>query len=118
PGKSGASLAALDDLSSHADERLVATKARNQQLGIADYCGEQVIEIVGHAAGQAADCLELLSLEESLLEFNTIGYVLSRGDDIGAVSSGVTARGNYLFLVVAPAAFLFVDKCCAEGFTG
>ena len=47
----------------------------DQQLGIAKDCGQQVVEIVRDAAGEASDALDLFGLHQPLFELTAVGDV-------------------------------------------
>jgi hypothetical protein len=57
-----------------------------QQLAVADDHGEQVVEVVGHATGEAAECLHALLLLQLALEQLTLGDV---GQDAHEVLGGL-----------------------------
>src|SRR3546814_13946926 len=60
-------------------ERLVARPvAQQQQVGKADHRRQQVVEVVGDAAGELADRLHLLRLDELALEVLQIGRASCR----------------------------------------
>ena len=70
-----------------------------QQLAVAVDDGQQVVEVVGHAAGQPADRLHLLRLPELLLQPPPLGDVLDdrcRADDLAAVADGGCRLANGL----------------------
>ena len=53
-----------------------------EDLAVAVDDGEQVVEIVGHAAGQPADRIESLGVDESFLQPPLLGQVTKGGDDM------------------------------------
>ena len=55
-----------------------------EQVGIADDCGEHVVEVVGDAAGELTDRLHFLALRQILLQRALLGRV--EGEDGGARS--------------------------------
>ena len=54
-----------------------------QELQIADDDGEQIVEIVGDAAGELAHGLHLLRLAELLLHLPALGDVFLDRDEVG-----------------------------------
>ena len=63
--------------------RAVSTRARSREreIGVAEDGAEQVVEVVGDAAGEPADRLHLLRLAQLQLELATLGHVGHRADD-------------------------------------
>jgi hypothetical protein len=64
---------------------MVFIEVEQQQLGVADDAGEDVVEIVGHPAGHQADGLHLLVTEQLFLESMAFGDVdgdHARSDDL------------------------------------
>jgi len=47
---------------------VVRVQVQHRQLGVAENRGQQVVEVVRHTAGEAADALQLLGLEELFLQ--------------------------------------------------
>ena len=58
----------LDPVHELAQVRPVGRQLVGEQRGVAEYAGQQVVEVVRDAAGEAADALHLLGLEQLLLE--------------------------------------------------
>ena len=56
--------------------RLPAGNSFGQDLRVAEDDGQQIVEVVSHAAGQTADSLHLLRLAQSLLERHPLGDVM------------------------------------------
>ncbi len=69
-----------DDLAEVAPELAVAVRALQEQRRVAGDPGEQVVEVVGDAAGQPAEALELLRAQELRLEPLALGDVAEEGD--------------------------------------
>ena len=69
-------------------ERLVARLvAQQQQIAEADHRGQQVVEVVGDAAGQLADRLHLLALGELGLQALLLGQIDEVEDHSGTGTS-------------------------------
>jgi hypothetical protein len=62
-----------------------------QQVAEADHRGQQVVEVVGDAAGELADRLHLLRLGELHLELLALGDVDEVGDPAGALARRLLA---------------------------
>ena len=54
---------------------IVRAAVVQQQLGVAENRGQQVVEVVGDAAGEPADALDLLRLHQPLFEQPAVGDV-------------------------------------------
>src|SRR3546814_1398096 len=57
--------------------------AQQQQVGKADHRRQQVVEVVGDAAGELADRLHLLRLDELALEVLLLGRIDEMDDEAG-----------------------------------
>ena len=57
-----------------------------QKIGVADNDGEQIIEIVGDAAGKLADGLHLLRLYQLFLGALALGQIVDDADEDGSPS--------------------------------
>ncbi len=58
-----------------------------RQAGVAQDAGEQIIEIVGHAAGQHAQALQLLGLAKLLFDAAALGDVCVDFQDSGGLAA-------------------------------
>ncbi len=74
------------------DVLLVGRVIGDHQLGFGDDDGEQVVEIVSHAAGEPAHSLHLLRLCQAFLGFAQLRDVCSNPHDAPDDSSGVANR--------------------------
>ena len=72
--------------------RVLVAQSCQQGLGVAEDDGEQVVEVVRHAARQPADRLELLGLAQLLLEEAALGDVLQRADQAHHRPAGIALR--------------------------
>ena len=63
-----------------------------QELAVAGDDRQEVVEVVGDAAGQPADRLQLLGLPELLLEAPLLGHVLDETLDVLHLAVGATNR--------------------------
>ena len=72
------------DLIGVAAVRRVALEHGEQDLRVAAHRGEDVVEVVRHAAGEAADRLHALRVLQLRLEPLVLGDVVREGDDAGA----------------------------------
>ena len=54
-----------------------------QHVQIADDHGQEIVEVVGDAAGQLADAFHLLRLGQLAFRHPAIGHILADGDDAG-----------------------------------
>ncbi len=124
-GQRGGAVGGVDDRFEIAARRCSLRSARRQQFGRAADHGHQIVEIVGDAAGQLADRLQLLRLEERgarllqlLLRPALLGDVAGDlgeadmtslvvadriDDDMGAEAGAVLAHAPGLFLIFAVA---------------
>ena len=57
---------------------VLIARAEARQFDIAEHRGQQIVEVVRHAAGQLPDHLQLLSLAKALLDLPTLGYIPDR----------------------------------------
>lgn len=64
PRQAGAALRSLNDQGGRLGHRRLRFEVSVQQVGVADDDGQDVVEVVRYAAGQLADSLELLRLEQ------------------------------------------------------
>ena len=72
--------------------------------------GEEIVEIMGDAAGQLADRLHFLHVMQLFLEFFPLGDVLFYRDKMGDFSRGFLDRGDGHFLVVKGPVLAPVDQ--------
>ena len=101
---------ALHGVIGHAAQpRGVAREPALEKLDVADDDGEQVVEVVGDAAGELTDGLHLLRLPERLLGLQALGHLcVTRSSRVSfrRFSSAVPARPSggqeQLALVLAP----------------
>ena len=70
-------------------ERVRRPEPGVDEIGVAEDDRQHVVDVVGDAAGEAADALELLHLRELLLEPAPLGHVLLR-----CASGGAAARSS------------------------
>ena len=68
------------DLAEVAAKLDVAVRALEQQRGVAGDPGQQVVEVVGDAAGEPAEALELLRVQQLRLQPLPLGDVAEEGD--------------------------------------
>ena len=69
----GAALSALGGAVDQAFGRGIVRQALAQQLEIAEHRGQQVVEVVRHAAGELADRFQLLQLAQLVLGAGALG---------------------------------------------
>ena len=76
--------------------RAIVGIGQQRQLGVADDRRQEVVELVGHSAGQRADRLPLLRLQELALKLQPVelglapgGDVVRRADDADHLAGGV-----------------------------
>ena len=74
-GEGGGALAGALDLLECRPVRMVGRDLAENDVGVALDDGQQVVEVVGDAAGEAADRLHLLRLQELLFELLALGDV-------------------------------------------
>ena len=79
PHQAGGPVGVLLDLHDVLEGRIGRAVVGEQQVGIADDRGQDVVEVVGDAAGELADRLHLLALDETLLQRPLFGGV--EGED-------------------------------------
>ena len=105
-GQRGATLHALQCTVDEAECPLIARQMLSQEFEIGKHCHEQIVEVMGHTAGQLADHLHLLRLKQlSLRAFP----LLDLGKHSGMRSfEFVRSRSDALFqrLVELPQCFL------------
>ena len=77
--RSGA-VGSLLDLLAACMERIARPQLLQHQGGVPFDYGQQIIEIVRHAAGQSADRLHLLRLPQMVFELLTLRFVCLQGD--------------------------------------
>ena len=63
------------------DRGLVAGRVHHEEFGVAHDHGQEIVEIVGDAAGQLADHLEVLKVLQALFDDPPFGQVLHRHED-------------------------------------
>jgi len=81
---------------------VVPADALDREAGVAHDADQQVVKVVGNAAGQQAEAFQLVLLQEEALEFLALGDVA--GDDAEeAVAGGVHADGRDFELAAAAA---------------
>jgi len=74
---------------------IVRGKPQHGQFGGVDDRGENIVEIVGDAAGQGADSFHLLGLEELAFQAYLLGHVLGRGEHADH-ETALVVQGNLL----------------------
>ena len=79
PHQPGRPVGVLLDLHDVLEGRIGGAVIAEQQVGIADDRGQHIVEVVGDAAGELADRLHLLALDEALLQRALLGGV--EGED-------------------------------------
>src|SRR5688500_11888937 len=79
-GEGGGPVADPADLLRLVPPRVVRVEPGDEELGVAAERREEVVEVVGDAARQASDCVQLLCVEELLLESLPLRDVLDEGD--------------------------------------
>ena len=90
----------------HGDELLLFGVERHalfDESESAEHRGEQIVEIVGDAAGELADRVHLLRLGELAFELALIGHVEQRARDLDRLTRAV-AQHHRLFEQMTPAA--------------
>ncbi len=85
----GALFASLADFFNVAAKRVGGIELGEQQIAVEQEAGEEIIEIVGDASGEAADDLHFLGLAELLLEPGAFGGVFDQDDEEGGIVLGV-----------------------------
>ena len=79
-GELSRALGRTADLAEVVGERRIAVRALQQQRGVAADRGQQVVEVVRDAAGEAADALELLRVQQLVLQPFPVGDVARESD--------------------------------------
>ena len=80
------------DLQEVESPRVLRLDLPHQQLGVADDGGEEVVEVVRHAAGEPAHRLHLLRLTQLLLEGLPLGHVADVDQEVQRSAGGVLHR--------------------------
>jgi hypothetical protein len=75
--------------------RIISLHFHFCQTAIADDCGQNIIEIVGHASGKQANGLHLLSVAELVLELPALRNVV-RHYQLGAAAREIQRMGRSL----------------------
>ena len=75
-------------------KRASVVRVQGAQLGEAVDDGQEVVEVVGDAAGEGAQALHLLRLAQLLLETLALGDVLPQAKEIGDFAGGVPDAGH------------------------
>ena len=106
PGQRGGPLGRLPDLLRPCPRGDPGASPLEEDVAVAEDDREEVVEVVGHAAGQAADRLHLLGLAELLLQAAPVGDVGEHPEGAGEPSVGIEdgCAGNEAptFLSVLP----------------
>ena len=79
----------LADLVQVALERRAGRRLVERERRVAADRGQHVVEVVGDAAGEPADRLELLALAQLLLELALLGHVLRHADHVARLAVAV-----------------------------
>ena len=83
PGEAARGLAGAADLVERLPDRVIGRAGPpSSHPGPAEDHGQQVVEVVGDAAGQPADRLHLLGLAQLLLQLQALGDVFLDGDEV------------------------------------
>ena len=99
-GEADGAVGSLVDLLGGAEQRVARPQARRQQLGEALDDRQQVVEVVGDAAGQPADGFHLLGVAQLVLE---VALRRDVGDDAGDLHRAAAGADAYLGAVAHPA---------------
>src|SRR5262249_43613088 len=103
PRELGGAVTGLLDRLRRGDGPLVESARDLEKLGVPHDAGEDVVEVVGDAAGQGPDGLHLLGLVELLLQLDLLRDVTGRGDVVHDPAGDVAHRRDRgLFLVDRP----------------
>ena len=81
---------------------MVPADALDGETGVAHDADQQVVKVVGDAAGQQAEAFQLVLLQEEALEFLAMGDVA--GDDAEEAAAGGFHAGSGDFELAAAAA--------------
>src|SRR5690606_11623852 len=82
----------LDDVGA---TRVVDIEFVGEQGGIAGNAGDQVVEIMGHTAGESTDCLQSLGICQTTLEFHSILDVAHHTEAACFVVEGYQSRRDH-----------------------
>ena len=83
PGERRRAIACRLNLQQIQTQRILVRHLVEHQVGVAENRRQQVVEVVGDAAGQLSDCFHLLRLAQLLLELAAVGDVAHVDDNAG-----------------------------------
>ena len=86
PRQRGGAIGGVQDLVDLRGHRRIVLDAMRHQLGVAANRGQQVVEVVRDAAGEAADRFHLLRLAQLILELHAIADVVHGREDRALVA--------------------------------
>src|ERR1700691_5093243 len=78
------------------------------EFGVAGDNGEQIVEVMGNASSQAADCIHFLGLQQLWFPAQPFGEIPSVRDKVGDATFGVPDRADTLINVVHLAILLAI----------
>ena len=76
---------------------------------------QQIVEVMGDAAGQLPDGLDLERLAQLRLEVVASGQIGEHADEMGQPATGIMHRGDREFVVEGDAVLAVIDHLAAEG---
>ena len=91
----GGAVGVLLDLHDVGEGRVARPEAQQQKIAKADHRGEQIVEIMRHAAGELADRLHLLRLGELRLDLLLLGGVDEMQDEAALAVAAHRQRGGF-----------------------
>ena len=110
PGQRRGPVARPVDLADELDGRVVGRQTHLDDFAIAVDDGEQVVEVVGHAAGQEADDFHFLGLPQPLFERLDGRNVGLNADEVGDAAGGVAEGADRQGVPERRAVLLIVDE--------
>ena len=96
-GQRSGAIGGVGDLLGRAAQRGVGADALQQELGVPGDHHQQIVEVVGDAAGEAADGFHLLRLAELLFEGAALGDVFGEKfeeDGVAFVADGAAGEAD------------------------
>ena len=93
----------LHDLVERGGQLFIETRLRSWKRGVAEDDGEDVVEIVRHAGGEAADGFHFLRLAQFVFEPHPLGDVLEDEEIIGCAAELEIFRGDERLRAFRPA---------------
>ena len=97
------------------DSRLAGRQGLAQKLEIPMGHRQQIVEVMGNAAGQLADGLDLERLAQLRLEAVASGQIGEHADEMGQPAMGIMHRRDRELIVEGDAVLAVIDHLAAEG---